>query len=70
MERNIYIQDLSKYVFKLLSCLGNKDIFTIFKARCVVIKKYSQSSFVTSVYFFVLDFTAKHPDKWTIIETL
>ena len=28
MERNIYT-NFSKYVFKLLSCLGNKDIFTI-----------------------------------------
>ena len=24
----MYVQDLSKYVFKLLSCRGNKDIFT------------------------------------------
>ena len=39
-----------------------------FKPRCVVIKKYSQSSFVNSVNYFVLSVIAEHPDKWTIIE--
>ena len=37
----IYVQDLSKYVFKLLSCRGNKDIFTIPKyANSVIIVFY------------------------------
>ena len=39
-----------------------------FKPRCVVIKKYSQSSFVNPVNYCVLSFIAEHPDKWTIIE--
>ena len=28
------VQDLSKYVFKLLSCRGNKDIITTSQAQC------------------------------------
>ena len=41
---------------------------TYFKVRRIVFKKYSQHSFVNTIYFFVFCSTTKHLNKWTIIE--